>query len=71
MKAAVVEIADGELLGDVHLFLAPKLAENHAVVCALENTSSTEEEIREHLEQWDCHAEGDYAVYVANVVDAR
>jgi len=40
-------------------------AEDYAVMIALENTACSEEEVRQHLRQRDCHEEGDYAVILA------
>ena len=71
MRYAVFEIVDKELLGPPRLFLTDKLAEDYAVACSVENTSYTEEEIRQNLSWHDRHEEGEYAVYLTATRDAR
>jgi len=65
---AVIEKADDQILS-VTLHPTQEKAENWAVKLALENTSYSEAEIREHLWQGDSHKEGDYGVYLANAVE--
>ena len=45
------------------LHLTEKEADEYAVKCAMENTSATKAEIREHLARGEHHAEGDYEIW--------
>ena len=61
---AVIEKA-GENYG-VTLHRSPEAAEDYAAALATENTSYTEQEIRENLKHRSSHEEGDYGVFLAN-----
>jgi hypothetical protein len=66
MRNAVVEKVVDEIYVTLHA--TPEAADSYGVKIAMENTSSTEVEIREHFKQIGRHTEGDWGVYV---VDAR
>jgi hypothetical protein len=67
MKHAVIEKVDDQI--SVTLHSTSTKAEDWAMKLALDNTSSTEEEIREHFYSMDSHEEGDYGVYLVDAVE--
>lgn len=66
VEHTVIEKAGDSLTVTIHL--STEDADQYAIKLAMENEAGTEAEIAEHLLQFGYHAEGDYAVYVADAI---
>jgi hypothetical protein len=70
MRHAVVEKC-GDRSVSVTLHKTAKKAFNYALEIALENTSYTKDQVKEHLDTSDNHEEGDYGVYIVEAQEVK